>query len=481
MADRNRRTIRFRLTVWYAAILALALLLLILAATQTLERRLTSNFDDDLHTTARAIQQTAEVRTFGDGLPVSIDMPALDPFSVAGYFIQISRPDGRIEYRSDGLGPRDLPLTDLSDGLERVRFDTITLEGERFRIIYSPIRITTNPELLGVISVASSIDQIEHSIEQMRRVLGFGGALAMIASILAGWFLSGRALKPVEQMRRDVDAIAFDNSDRLTLADRVRDPGTGDELSRLAQTFNELLDRLEAAFENERRFLADASHELRTPLTAIRGNVDVLIRQAAALPHASADLSDALGDIQRESSRMSRLVEDLLILARTSAGGSEKQFASVEVSEPIERAIRTATALAPDRAIKLQIEHPVTVNASADQIEQLVLILLDNALRHSQAPSPIDVSLSQINDQAVMTVTDQGEGIAPEHLPHLFERFYRVDTNRSRSAGGSGLGLAIARAIAERCDGEIRVESVLGSGTTFTVTLPITTPGAPVR
>jgi signal transduction histidine kinase len=110
-----------------------------------------------------------------------------------------------------------------------------------------------------------------------------------------------------------------------------------------------------------------------------------------------------------------------------------------------------------------------------------VLILLDNALRHSQAPSPIDVSLSQINDQAVITVADQGEGIAPEHLPHLFERFYRVDTNRSRTAGGSGLGLAIARAIAERCDGEIRVESVLGSGTTFTVTLPITTPGAPVR
>lgn len=481
MAARNRRTIRFRLTAWYATLLALVLLILIFAANETLERRLTSNFDDDLHTTARAIQQTAEVRTFGDGLPVSIDMPALDPFSVAGYFIQISRPDGRIEYRSDGLGLRDLPLTDLSEGLERVRFDTITLEGERFRIIYSPIRITTNPDLLGVISVASSIDQIEHSIDQMRRVLGVGAALAMIASILGGWLLSGRALKPVEQMRRDVDAIAFEDTGRLTLADRVRDPGTGDEISRLAQTFNELLDRLEAAFENERRFLADASHELRTPLTAIRGNVDVLIRQAEALPHASPDLNEALADIQRESARMSRLVEDLLTLARSSAGDNAQQFAAIALAEPIERAVRTARSLAPEREITLQIEGSVAVNASSDQIEQLVLILLDNALRHSQAPSEIAVSLITSGDRDVLTVADQGEGIAPEHLPHLFDRFYRADTARSRAAGGSGLGLAIARAIVERCGGEIRVESAVDAGTTFTITLPVTTPGAPVR
>jgi signal transduction histidine kinase len=480
MAARSRRTIRFRLTIWYAAILAVVLLLFILTASEFLERRLTSDFDDDLHTTARAIQQTAEVRTFGDGLPVSIDMPALDPFSVAGYFIQISRADGRIEYRSDGLGARDLPLTDLSHGLERVRFDTISVDDERFRIIHSPIRLTTNPELLGVISVASSLDQVEHSIGQMRRVLGIGAALAMIVSMLGGWVLSGRALKPVEQMRQDVAAIAFDQSGRLTLADRVTDPQTGDELSRLARTFNDLLERLDAAFENERRFLADASHELRTPLTAIRGNVEVLIRQAAALP-SSPDRDDALADIQREAARMSRMVDDLLTLARTSSGQAAPQSAPVPLDGPIERAVRTARALASGRIINVAIHEAATVSVNADQIEQLLLILIDNAIRHSQAPTPIDVTLAAANGHVRISVADQGEGISPEHLPLLFERFYRVDTARSRASGGSGLGLPIAKAIVERFNGTIRVESTPGVGTTFTVELPITPPASPVR
>ena len=481
MARRRSRSIRFRLTAWYATVLALVLLLLIFATSEALERRLSSNFDADLLNTARAIQRTADVRILPDGMRVVIDLPAIDPFSVAGYFIQTSYPDGMTDYRSESLGYRSLPVPDLSDGLESSRYVTVSVDGERLRIVHSPIRLTTSDQLLGVLSVASSTTQIENSIDQMRRVLGLGALLALVASVIGGWFLAGRALKPVEQMRRDVAAIALDDSRQISLSDRVRDPETSDEISRLAQTFNDLLDRLEAAFETERRFIADASHELRTPLTAIRGNVDVLIRQSAALGPESSDQAEALADIQREAARMGRLVEGLLMLARTSAAVADRPLTPIDIAGPVEQAIRTARSLAPDREFVWHTGGPATAAVSADQIEQVVLILLDNAVRHSQAPTPISVELAAHSGSAVLIVTDQGEGIAPEHLPHLFDRFYRVDPARSRSAGGSGLGLSIAKAIVERSDGSIAAESTPGVGTRFTITFPHTTVADPVR
>ncbi|MCC6705514.1 MAG: HAMP domain-containing protein [Thermomicrobiales bacterium] len=480
MFSRRPRSIRFRLTAWYAGALALVLLVLIFAASEALERRLTNNFDADLLNTARAIQSTADVGVRADGI-VRITLPALDPFSVAGYFIQTAYPSGAIDFRSESLGDRELPPTDLTAGLERSRFDTVTIDGERLRIVYAPIRLVNSDQLLGVLSVAASTDQIETSIDQMRRVLGLGALLALLTSIIGGWFLAGRALKPVEQMRRDVAAIALDDPRRISLDDRVRDPGTSDEISRLAGTFNDLLDRLEAAFETERRFIADASHELRTPLTAIRGNVDVLIRQAAAIG-SSPDQAEALADIQREAARMGRLVEGLLTLARTSTGDAVPPLAPIDLEEPVSQAVRTARALAPDREIVLNADAATIVAASPDQIEQVVLILLDNAVRHSHAPTPITVELSNTAAAARLSVTDQGEGIAPEHLPRLFDRFYRVDTARSRQAGGAGLGLSIARVLLERNGASIEVESTIGLGTRFTITFPKpATAPAPVR
>ena len=481
MARLRPRSIRFRLTAWYATVLTLVLLTLIVIASEALDRRLSSNFDDDLTNTAAAIQRTAEVRSFGDGAPVSIDLPALDPFSVAGYFIQISLPDGSTEYRSDALGYRDLPLPDLTNGLDGLRFDTITIDNEHLRILYSPIRLRNSDVLLGVLSVAASTEQVDNAIQQMRLVLAVGAALALLASIAGGWFLAGRALKPVEQMRRDAAEIALDDPRSISLADRVRDPGTGDEISNLAQTFNDLLERLEDAFETERRFIADASHELRTPLTAIRGNVDVLLRQAERTAGASGDQLDALADIQREAARMSRLVEDLLTLARTSANTDGTTDEVIEIAPPVEMAVRTARAMAPDRTIELDVTGSPVAIADADQIEQVLLILLDNAVRHSQAPELVQVSVAPIQTGTRITVADEGEGIAPEHLPHLFDRFYRVDTSRSRQAGGSGLGLSIAQAIVERFDGEIAVASEPGVGTTFTIVLPDVSPHESAR
>ena len=176
---------------------------------------------------------------------------------------------------------------------------------------------------LGQIIVGISTSQLDHTIEQLKTTILFGSFAAIIFAVMGGWFLAGRALRPVERMRQEAREIAEEGSPGILLAERIDDPGTEDELSRLAQTFNSLLERIEQAFANERRFIADASHELRTPLTAIRGNVDVLLMQARRAPDASPEQIEALEDAQREIGRMGRLLEDLLMLARADASMHE--------------------------------------------------------------------------------------------------------------------------------------------------------------
>ncbi len=479
----RRRSIRFRLTAWYALVLALAILLFALATSAVMERRLDESFDRELLDTARAIQRTAEVRPSGRGFPALIDMPALDPFSIAGYFIQIYRPDGSTAYRSESLGLRNLPPPDLSQSQDQVSSQTVSIDGQEMRLLYAPLRLSTSDELLGVLVVATSTDQFDRAIDELRTTLIAGSLTALAIAITGGWFLAGRALRPVERMRREVAAIALDGATGAVLAERIQDPRTDDEISRLAQTFNELLARLEAAFETERRFIADASHELRTPLTAIRGNVDVLIRQARRAGEGTPEQREALDDIQREASRMSRLLEDLLTLARTSAGftSQPEEMHPIALDIPITRAARTARTLAPDREIDVSLVDTTLVRADTDQIEQVVLILLDNALRHSAAPSPVIITLRRTGARAEIAISDQGEGIAPEHLPHLFDRFYRIDTARGRTSGGTGLGLAIADALIRRAGGAITVTSQPGEGATFTISLPAVPEAATVR
>jgi heavy metal sensor kinase len=471
----RRRSIRFRLTAWYAAVLALAIILFALAINEVLDRRLNDSFDQELLNTARAIQRTAVARQSPDGFPVVIEMPALDPFSIAGYFLQMYRPNGESAYRSESLGQRNLPVPDFSREQDQATYETVSIDGQQMRIVYAPLRLSSTGDLFAVLVVATSTEQFDRAVEELRTAVLIGALIAIAVAAVGGWFLAGRALRPVERMRREAAEIALEGAAGPMLSERIQDPRTDDEISRLAQTFNELLDRLEAAFETERRFIADASHELRTPLTAIRGNVDVLLRQARQAGEGTPEQREALTDVQREASRMSRLLEDLLILARASAEAPDQpaSLRAITLDEPIARAARTARTLAPDRVIEISLVDNPPVRADADRIEQVVLILLDNALRHSVAPTPVSVTLRRNGPLAEVIVTDQGEGIAPEHLPHLFDRFYRVDTARSRASGGTGLGLSIARAIIVRAVGTIEVTSRRGEGAAFTISLPI--------
>jgi len=275
--------------------------------------------------------------------------------------------------------------------------------------------------------------------------------------------------------------IAAGDGSAASLSSRLAVPASGDELARLSATFNEMLDRLEASFHAQQRFVADASHELRTPLTAVRGNVDVLARQVAAHGDqvGNGDVAAALDDMQRESARMGRLVDDLLLLARSdgsdpSEPGNGAAPRLVDLRELASDALRSAAGLADGQELVLAAPRPVTIQGDPDRLAQLLLILLDNAVRHTPAGKRITVAVGPpVADLATLAVRDEGEGIAPEHVPYVFDRFYRADGARGRATGGTGLGLAIARVIARRHGGDITVRSEPGQGSEFVVSLPV--------
>jgi heavy metal sensor kinase len=476
MIGMRPRSIRFKLTAWYAGILALSLVVFAFLIATLIERRLTDNFDPSLNTAANQILQNAHIQPGIDGESVQLIMPSFDPFSIAGYFIQVYSTDGRTIYQSDNLGERDLPFWTPEGGSSKRTFHNIDIEDESLRLLNVPLGAEGFDSTIAVFVIASSTSQNAHTVSEVRQTIFIGSVVAFVVIAFGGWILAGRSLRPVERMRGEAAAITSDRgSARPILAERIKDPGTNDEISRLAQTFNELLDRIEAAFDTERRFIADASHELRTPLTAIRGNVDVLLRQADRIADFPPEQREALTDMQREASRMSRLLQDLLTLARADTASSDDlaSRSPISLAEPLASAVRTAQALAPDREIVADLRGDPWVTANPDQIEQVALILLDNAIRHSSAPSTVTLRLQRSSQDAEIVVIDRGEGIAPEHLPHLFDRFYRVDSARSRRSGGTGLGLAIAHSIVLRHGGEIDVLSSPGIGTTFTIMLPL--------
>ncbi len=466
-------SLRFRLTAFYTVLLATVIVALAVALSLILERQLEEDLDTRLADTVEQFNQLVE-RT----APRQIRVPTnLDPFSSGSVFIQWTNVDGQ-SYTSSNLGTSSLPTYERPDGrrLEEPVYESERINGVDLRILTSPYYAEdfyTNGDLFGgYITVATSREPVDRTVDLLQRLLLYGAIIGIGGAALGGWLLAGRALRPIDRMTATAAHIATGGDRRVDLSTRLDEPHANDEVSRLARTFNAMLDRLEAVFVAQRRFLADASHELRTPLTAIRGNADVLRRQAETwteLPN-QADAVAALDDVRREAERMSRLVNDLLLLARFDTPITTSTHVPVRLDSVAAEAVRTAGALAHGQQLEFT-GSATTVVADPDQLRQLVIILLDNALRHTAEDGVIRVSTGLNQDrEPELTVQDNGEGIAPQHLPHIFERFYRIDTARARATGGTGLGLAIAKVIAGDHNAAISVESSPGSGSTFRVT-----------
>lgn len=330
---------------------------------------------------------------------------------------------------------------------------------QRWRLYVQPVE----PE--GYVAALSPLGRLDQSLARYRTLLGLVGVAGLAAGLVGSWLIASAALRPVADLTATAAAVAASRD----LSRRVASPARGDELGQMADTFNTMLGAIEEAHRVQQRFIADASHELRAPLTVIQGNLG-LLRRGHVIP--AAEREEMLGEIGAESARMARLVSELLALARADAG-VPLTFRPVELDSVLLDTFQQARQLASGQHLVLDAIEPVSLAGDEDRLKQLLLILLDNALKYTPAGGEVRLSMQQQPEQAEVTVSDSGIGIPAEALPHVFERFYRADSARSRDPGGSGLGLAIARTIARQHGGDIAIRSQAAQGTTVTVRLPL--------
>jgi len=327
--------------------------------------------------------------------------------------------------------------------------------------------------VVGAIQVVTSLDTVNDQVNKLLALLLLAAPALLAVATAGGVFLAGRALAPIDRITRTARAIEAGNlAGRLGLAPR------DDEVGRLAATFDGMLDRLERAFvqqeraaAQQRQFAADASHELRTPLTIIKGDLDVLLRRQRSVE----EYEEVVRDVDEEVTRLGGLVEDLLTLARADSGQAELAREFVYFDALVDEAAAGVRRLAEAKgiAVETRLAPDIAVVGDPVRLRQLVVNLLGNAVKYTPAGGRVRVTLGAVADQARLDVADTGIGIAPEDLPHVFERFYRADKARARAEGGTGLGLAIARWSAETHGGRVDVRSRPGEGSVFTVWLPL--------
>jgi len=343
-------------------------------------------------------------------------------------------------------------------------YTTLNIQGRQTRVFFTPLTLPAplaakkDLAVLEVFQVETTFLEI---LDVARLILLIVLPLGVLVALLAGWFIARIALRPIDRISRRVHAIGVSQD----LSQRLLFRGPEDEVSRLAFTFDGMMGRLEALFNAQKRFVADASHELRTPLTAIRGNAD-LLRIAPA-----DEREDIVGSIRRESERMSRLVNDLLLLAESDLDQQSLHLQAVDLNDLLEDVYRSAILLAGSRLeVAMDMPDQVTVQADPDRLKQLLLNLADNAVKFTPLGGTVTLALHAQADGACIRISDTGVGISLEEQQAIFRRFYRVE--ESRSTRGTGLGLAISASIVEAHQGRITVESTPGEGSAFSVWLP---------
>ncbi len=483
-------SLRLRLTLLNGLVLLLALWGFATVAYLTQREALLGSLDASLHEQARWFNDNAEV-WFDPRVrrPRGVTFPNPSKFSAPEFFIQITMRDGESGGRSLSLESDSLP-----GGSETLRralggaswIEETSVDGQPLRMLTAPLRVGDGPPV-GMVQVARPLAPLQTNLAVLRNTLLTVGALGILAAVVMGWLLARAALQPIHDLATAAHAIglARDFGRRVPLSQS----GRRDEVGRLAEEFNRMLaqlqtayKQLEAALAAERRFVADASHELRTPLTTLRGNLDLL----RTTPASADEREQILADLAVETERLSRLVADLLLLAQADSG-QHLPLAPVEVAPLVRDAFRAARFLR--QGVELRLEEPaseVWVLGDGDRLKQLLLILLDNALKYTPEGGQVSIGARVTNGgqallpvsgsdrarQVALYVADTGPGISQEDQSRIFERFYRGDPGRP--SGGAGLGLAIARWIAEEHRGHIEVKSALGSGSTFALWLPAT-------
>lgn len=374
------------------------------------------------------------------------------------------------EVYDQALDAHGHPVPIISDALDRAhdqwqaQLDNGSItETEPVRIITWPVR---DQDGVFFVVAGQSLKEIQQAQRQLLLLLAISTPLALILASLGGLWIADRALKPVDRITKAAERIGRGNFN-----ERVEEPRTKDEIGRLAATFNEMIAKLNQAFQREREFTAYASHELKTPLAIIRGDIEVALRRERSTEEYRRVLSSSLEEIER----LTRLTEDLLTLARTDAGERMLELAPVSLNQLAEEAHAYIKPLADSTGVQFSYElpqPPVVIEGDEKRLKQLFVNLLDNAIKYTPAGGDVRLKLASHDSSAIIEVADTGRGIPADAMPHIFERFYRHADPRDTRASGFGLGLAISKWIVDAHGGSIEVESNEGRGSRFTVKLP---------
>ena len=419
---------RWRLTLWFVAVLALILTVLGVAVFFTTRAVLFDAVDDSLRSRATTEVRLLMPRLHQQGRPQQPPATVIvgPAFTAGGYFYALVDRDGEMlagtpNVDPDGLASQETIEKALEGGPAFENTDSST--GENLRVYVVPLE---GPQTTGVVlEVGRSVEPEREALRRLIFILGGGGAAGLALALVGGFFLAGRALRPIG-----------------------------------------------AAMDRQRAFVADASHELRTPLSLIRANAELLQRHSREPVRTNMP---ALNDIIRETDGLSTLISQMLTLTKADAATTPFVFTEVVLHDLVEDVGKQVRVLTDKKGLQLdvRVDGPVRVRGDEMRLRELLLILLDNAIKFTGAAGTVGLTLEADGGKAVVRVRDSGSGIPPEALPHLFDRFYRADKARSRAEGGAGLGLAIAKWIVEAHRGSIRVDSYPGTGTTFTIELPI--------
>jgi heavy metal sensor kinase len=453
-------TLRGRLALINVGVLLIALLLLAGIVLNQLVGDLYEQLDHDLALIGtRELAMVKVVKgspTFGNnGQP-------LPQIGLDG-FIRLVDTQGQIV---DGVGAyRDTPVSPQTFDAppQGLVFNQTSRTGLPLRVHTRPV--LANNRVVGFLQVANEREEVEETLQVVRRSLIFGIPLVLLISGLISLLTARQALRPLTRMTQSAAAISAQD-----LSARLPVPRAKDEVQALAFTFNATLDRLAAAFARQRRFTADASHELRTPVTAILGQAEL----ALSHPRDPNAYQATLSRIQQEAERMQRLIGRMLTLARVETGRQPLTVAPTDVARLVHTLVDTVQPQAEAKELTLKVNLPETliIATDADSLTQILLNLLENAITYTDE-GEIELALTTTADQLCLTVSDTGPGIPPDHLPYIFQPFYRVDPSRSQGRGSVGLGLALTHELTNLLGGHLEVSSKPPAGTTFTLTLPL--------
>lgn len=465
-----RLSFQTRLAFWYTLLLTVTVLILGFVIITVSRVSVLQTIDGALEKTGVAVLEAVRFppRTT-ESPPVVLSLASDMPLRTPGMWVQIwqsASEDEEITPRlleaSDSLDSTDRALDPNALTTHEPRYTSLTLDGQPLRVLTIPLFDGAMP--FGVIQVATSITYFEQMQQSLPPVIIIAAIVAILISLLMSVALAGRAVRPIEQVTQAASRIV----DARDLSIRLPEEDVDEELGTLIQVFNHMMERLEHVFDVQQRFIGDVSHEMRTPLTSIIGHIEIMQRYGVD--------NESLQSIHQEAERLSRTVNELLFLVRADNGEIVVEMSPLNLDMLVLEVYEQAHHLTKGRTLKLVLANidPVKIRGNRDRMRQLLMNLVTNAIKFTPDHGTIQLSLTSKKNQAVLEVKDTGIGISAEDQARIYDRFFQVDQSRTNNQHdeGSGLGLSIVKWVVDIHHGQIAVQSKVGQGTTFIVTLP---------